>query len=381
MADPLKINLILGHAVPFPPTKGGGIETLYSMLTEEWTRQGHRVTCYSRKTNENDFGSIDEGNIRHIKVKGFEWSGNRVVNVLNSLRWCLRLRRRLEPGDIALYNSLFSFIICNREYGIPCTTLHRTPKRWIKYYLKFYDRVYGGSRAVIKQAKEICGELPNAKSIYNCIEMPAEHPGIKKYGKGSPLSFLYLGRFVWDKGLEYLIKGFHDSLRRFPDNKLVILGPQTAEEGADPVFFKRMKRYIEDNGLTSNISLKKPVYDKNELYDTIRRDADVFAVPTISGETFSIAILEAMALGKPVLTSDFPPMTEAVDHQVNGYISRLRCSESLASGIGFFSENTERMEEFQRASLDKVRNFTVKKIAQEYIDDFRHLIDTHQSTH
>ncbi|HUT43823.1 MAG TPA: glycosyltransferase family 4 protein [Desulfobacterales bacterium] len=369
------INLVLGHAVPFPPTRGGGIETLYNLLTNQWAQDGHQITVYSRKKDAGDNSYVDDLNIWHIKVDGFDWTNSRFLNICNSARWLKKVMSKLETGDVTLFNTFFSFMVTNKKCGIRITTLHRTPKKTLKYYWKKHDRIYAGSRAVIEQAEDICGPMPNAKYIYNCINTSEVNPEIKDYSKIKGLEFLYVGRFVWDKGLEFLIKGFEISLKQFPANKLIFLGPKTNEQGAEEVFFNRMKEYINDKKLNDKIIFADPVFDKKKLYENISK-ADIFTVPTITGETFSMAILEGMALAKPVLTSDFPPMIEAVDHKVNGYISKVKDAESLAEGIAFFSNNINNMQKYQKAALEKVKNFTVEKIAQEYIKDFRHLINS-----
>jgi glycosyltransferase involved in cell wall biosynthesis len=300
--------------------------------------------------------------------------------MFNSARWLKRVMNKLEPGDVTLFNTFFSFVVKNKKCGVRSSTLHRTPKKILKYYWKNYDRIYAGSRAVIDQAQAICGTMSNAKFIYNCINISEMNPEIKDYSKVKGLEFLYVGRFVWDKGLEFLIKGFEKSLEQFPENKLVFLGPKTNEQGADGSFFSRMKEYINYKKLNDKIMFADPIFDKKKLYKIISQ-ADVFTVPTISGETFSMAILEGMALAKPVLTSDFPPMIEAIDHKINGYVSRVKDASSLADGIAFFTKNKKKMPEYQKAALEKVNNFSVEKIAQEYIDDFRILINSTEIKH
>ena len=77
----MKINVILGHAVPFPPSKGGGIEALYDALTEEWCRVGHDVTVIS-STNSGDLigKSIqDKSNRIIIYKKGYKWKRYKIL--------------------------------------------------------------------------------------------------------------------------------------------------------------------------------------------------------------------------------------------------------------------------------------------------------------
>ena len=40
---PLRINLVLGHQIPFPPVRGGGVNNLVWMLAKQFAALGHTV--------------------------------------------------------------------------------------------------------------------------------------------------------------------------------------------------------------------------------------------------------------------------------------------------------------------------------------------------
>jgi glycosyltransferase involved in cell wall biosynthesis len=184
-----------------------------------------------------------------------------------------------------------------------------------------------------------------------------------------------VGRFVPDKGIASLIDGFALSLAEFPDNRLQTIGPQTSAAGASTAFFQKMVQHVKRHGLGNRISFTEPIFDKQRL-DSKFMEADVICVPSLSGETFSMAILEAMALGKPVLVSDFSPMPEAVDHKTTGYVARAGDAESIAEGIRFFSRRPESLHQIGAAGFHKAqRCFSVERIAAEYLEDFEALID------
>lgn len=369
----MKINIVLGHALPFPPTKGGGIENLYRLLSRRFAALGHEVVVYSRSWAGYPDAETDEHRVRHVRLPGLDWTGKKALNAFNSLRWCLRLRRRLEHADVTLFNTFFSFLLLRRpQYGVAISTIHRTPKRRIRFF-KSFDRVYAGSDAVVEQARAVAPGLKNLKRIYNCVALSKEPPPIMSRASSNGLLFTYVGRFVRDKGIEYLVKGFAESLADYPRNKLLTVGPQTDREGADSAFFAQMQSLVAQRKLTDSIAFHPPIYDREELMGRLS-EADVVCVPTITGETFSMAILEAMAMGKPVLTSDFGPMPEAVDHLENGYVSRVEDSASIAEGIRFFSADPSRIDTLSKRAWEKVQRFSVERIAQEYLDDFSVLV-------
>jgi glycosyltransferase involved in cell wall biosynthesis len=365
----MKINIVLGHAVPFPPTKGGGIENLYHLLSKEFVRKGHEVVIYSRYDEGLKRDEIDEFGRRHVRVDGYDWKSNNIQNALDSFKWCWKLKQYIEKADVTLFNTLFSFLLLDnkKKYGSLISTIHRTPNWKVKLY-KNFDRVYGGSKAVIDLAKEVAPKQTNLMTVYNCMEI--KDWGFSEKQQTDNLKFLYFGRFVRDKGVEQLIKGFEKSLIKFPNNKLVTLGPQDAKGGADEEFFKEMNYYIKSNNLADKVEFMKPIFDKQKLFEELNK-ADVICVPTITGETFSMAILEVMSIKKPVLVSDFPPMIEAVEHLKTGYVSKVANEDSLKEGIEYFSENKEKINSMGEAAYNKLINeFTVDKIVDTYLNDF-----------
>lgn len=369
----LKINIVLGHALPFPPTKGGGIENLYYLLSREFAKLGHVVVVYSKLTEGLKTSEIDTHNIEHVRLKGFDWTSSKIRNALNSFLWCLGLRSVIETADVTMFNTLFSFLLLRKKkYGALIFTIHRTPTRKLRLF-KHFDRIYCGSDAVMSQALKICPGLKNVKRIYNCIEIRDGFAAKRK--KEGRLTFLYVGRFVKDKGLESLIKGFEKSLELFPENRLLTLGPQNDEDGADTEFFSAMHQYVKEHRLDRNVSFLPPIYDKKLLYSNIS-DSDVVCIPSLWGETFSMAVLEAMMLAKPVLVSDFGPMPEAVKHLRTGFIAKAGEANSICEAIKYFSKNYTRLEQMGKVARKKVIcEFSCGEIAKEYIEDFRNLLE------
>ncbi len=317
---------------------------------------------------------IDRHGIRHVRVKGYDLYPNRLLDHANALRYAWNLRRVLEPADVTSFHTPFSFLLCrDSRLGVCTHTIHRTPKSQLPFYRRL-DRLYCGSDAVVAQARRIDRKTPKIKRIYNCIAIDDTVLATTTPRKPGGLLFLYVGRFVPDKGIASLVQGYELALRDFPANRLETVGPQKDESGADGRFFEEMCQYVQSRNLSGTVAFRPPIFDRNDLNSLIA-SADVICVPSLTGETFSMAILEAMAIAKPVLVSDFPPMTEAVEHKVTGYIARAGDSLSLAEGIRFFAERPDELGSIGRAGFDKARSsFSVQKIASEYLDDFALLI-------
>ncbi len=369
---PLRINLVVGHQVPFPPMRGGGVNNLVWMLAKQFAARGHRVLAYSPSAAGLAQHETDAYGIEHFRVPGEPGHPNVWIDNLQALPYSWKLGPLLQPADVTSFHTPFSFLLrYKRGLGVCTHTLHRTPK-WIVRLHSGLDRIYGGSHAVIEQALEIApGLRPKFRAVHNCIELPAEPP-VSTFEQ--PLTFLYVGRFVRDKGLESLIRGF---LGAAPENhaiRLRIIGPQTSEEGSDVGFLDEMKKVIAQDGQAAQVSLEPSIYDREKLFAQIRAAA-VFCLPSLTGETFSMAALEAMSCAKPLFVSDFGPMREMVDHERNGYIAKAGDSAAWSEGVRYFVRNQQLIPAQGLSSFTKAKeSFSVERIADEYLEDFRALI-------
>ena len=81
----------------------------------------------------------------------------------------------------------------------------------------------------------------------------------------------------------------------------------------------RARAWVVDHGLESMVSIHGPVSEQRK--SELLRDADVFLFPTsLRHEGQPLVILEAMAAGLPVITTDIGCISDTVQHGVTGFI-------------------------------------------------------------
>jgi glycosyltransferase involved in cell wall biosynthesis len=154
----------------------------------------------------------------------------------------------------------------------------------------------------------LCGEVaiaPNGAFLVPPEAMP--QPGIfRRAFQLSPTRpfVLFLGRLHANKGVDLLVDAFRLLSTRFPEVDLVITGP---DEGAKAA----LRQQVAMHELGTRVSFTGAVYGLDKLAAYV--DATVFCLPS-RGEAFSMAVVEAMAAGAPVvLTSrcNFPEAAAA----------------------------------------------------------------------
>ena len=136
-------------------------------------------------------------------------------------------------------------------------------------------------------------------------------------GEGGALGFL--GRFdEARKGLPVLLGAFEQLAVSRPGLRLLIAGPGDQDEvrrSLPPEFLDR----VELLGQVSDV-------DKGRML----RSVDVYVAPNIGGESFGIVLLEAMAVGTPVLASDLDAFAAVLDAGRSGRLFATGDSDDLA---------------------------------------------------
>jgi phosphatidyl-myo-inositol alpha-mannosyltransferase len=140
-------------------------------------------------------------------------------------------------------------------------------------------------------------------------------------GDGGALGFL--GRFdEARKGLPVLLRAFEKLAPSRPGLRLLIAGPGDQDEVRRSLPPELVDRVVM-LGLVSDD-------DKGRML----RSVDVYVAPNTGGESFGIVLLEAMAVGTPVLASDLDAFSAVLDGGRSGRLFATGDSDDLAAKAG-----------------------------------------------
>jgi glycosyltransferase involved in cell wall biosynthesis len=169
------------------------------------------------------------------------------------------------------------------------------------------------------------------------------------------LTFLLIARIVRYKGiLEYARAA--EALRvRYPKARFLLAG----YHDANPLAYSEDEwRFIQDQ-----VEYLGPSDDVRSLY----AKAHVYVLPSY-GEGMPRTVLEAMASGRPIITSDTYGCRDTVKEQVNGFLVPTRRWEPLADAMEKFLGGRCSIDEMGAASLARVkRMFDVEKVNEDMV--------------
>jgi glycosyltransferase involved in cell wall biosynthesis len=171
---------------------------------------------------------------------------------------------------------------------------------------------------------------------------------------------LFLGRLHHKKGLDYLADAFAALAKKVPDARLVVAGP---EEGEGEAF----RRRIKSAGISDRVHLVGPLYGRDKLAALV--DAGCFCLPSRQ-EGFSVAVLEALACGIPVVLSEHCNFPEVASSGA-GVVVPLT-TEALAGALEKMLTDPASARRMGAAGASLVRQrYTWPSIAEQSIAAYR----------
>src|SRR5690606_13703306 len=182
------------------------------------------------------------------------------------------------------------------------------------------DGFHAVSKAIAIEATKYNADINKIKVVYSGLEVkPTNNVSSKPVYTG--FTMLSVGRSHWKKGYHYAL----DACKILKDNDFnftyTIMGVTRDIE---------LDYQIKGLGLEEEVLLTAPV-----PFPEVQRameQADLLLLPSVE-EGIANVVLEAMALGRPVLTTACGGMTEVIRDGVNGWVCPIRNPEAMAKRI------------------------------------------------
>jgi glycosyltransferase involved in cell wall biosynthesis len=177
--------------------------------------------------------------------------------------------------------------------------------------------------------------------------------------------FVFVGRLDEEKHIEIAIKALRQARA---SSHFVIVGRGRLE----PV----LRQLAESLGVADRVVFTG--YVPNDALPGLLTASDIFLMPS-EAELQSIATLEAMATGRPVLAANAKALPELVEPGVNGYLFEPRDPADCAKLMDRLVDERDRWEAMGKASLERVAPHQVESTIQRYVRIYRRLLGVRHS--
>ena len=378
----MKITIVQGAFFPVPPKRGGAVEKVWFALGKEFARLGHEVTHISRAFEATPEEETIE-RVRHLQVPGFDAPSSLIVLKALDLLYSLRVLRKLASlpkADILVTNTFWlPMLIRSTRYGHLYIHVARYPKGQMRLY-SHADRVQTVSKhiqeAIVRQAPGLASKV---RCIGNPLPAQATTPLVSPETGERERMILFVGRIHPEKGIEPLIDAFAKlPADRYAAWKLVLVGPAEAKSGGGgEAYLAALKQRTA--ALGDRIVWTGPVFEHGALEEHYRK-ASLFVYPSLAelGEACPLAPVEAMAGGCPPLVSDLSCFHDYLIDGQTGFTfdhNGPNPAQALADKLRYLIDCPELLREAGNRAREKARDYSLERIAGEYLADFQSIVD------
>ena len=226
-----------------------------------------------------------------------------------------------------------------------------------RFCARLSDEVVANSQSLGQEVKEAFGLDREVRTIYNGIDIEnirkksREEVTHRWFGAGVPV-IIAVGFLRNQKGFPYLLRAL-EIVNRAKDARLIIIGNGNTEEL---------------RGLSGKLSLE----DKTDFLSAVENPfpyvakADIFVCSSLY-EGLSNVILEALALGKPVISTDHRHgADEIIENRRSGILVPVRDPEKMADAIAEILEDGGLRKNLGEEAEKRSGNFSRDRMISEY---------------
>ena len=371
----MKIALVSPYDFAYP----GGVTYHVSSLEQQFTRGGHEVKVIAPSSETvNSLGN------RFIRI-GRPWSiptSGSVSRIAISQTLFRAVREVLEKEnfDIIHLHEPFMPMLCMHVLRLSQTanvgTFHAYDgkpgynfgKPVSTVMLRRWFHKLDGKIAVSRPAMEFVSEyfpgqyevIPNGVDIER---FSPDVPPVDEFCDGK-INILFVGRLEKRKGLNYLLEAYKLVKKEIPESRLIVVGP-----GGKALH--KYEDWVMDNNLKDVVFVGQVSYDDLPRY---YKTGDVFCAPATGWESFGFVLLEAMAVGKPIIASNIEGYASVLTDGVEGLLVPPRDKERLAQALLSLLADTSLRQQLGARGRLKSRDYSWEIVARRVLDYYSEVL-------
>ena len=337
----------------YPPRVVGGISKVVYDLSHKMVKEGNEVTVVTYKDGDNVKYYENDKGVEVYRVDNY------MIRPNNFIDWIMQLNFNMitKANEIINKNGKFDVIHAHdwlvaysaksikESYNIPLiSTIHATEsgrnsgihdetQRYINdsEWMLTYEssEVIVNSNYMKNEVQRLFGlpydkinVIPNGVNLQLFSNVNVDYDFRRQYAMDNEKIILYVGRLVYEKGIQNLIAAMPKILDRYHDSKLIICG-----RGGMIDDLREQVKYL---GIDNKVYFAG--YCDSKKMQKMYKCADVAVFPS-TYEPFGIVAIESMLSGTPTIVSDVGGLNEIIEHGVTGMKSYAGNANSIADSV------------------------------------------------
>jgi glycosyltransferase involved in cell wall biosynthesis len=388
------MKILIASDLHYPTING--VATFSRNLARGLAALGHEVLVIAPSQNGKKCKEVD-GNYVIVRTASvpFPFYQNFRIS-LNPAREVRKIIQDFDPDVIHIQMLMWigqAAMRYGNKFGIPIvSTNHAMPEnlmdnlkllapvsRPINYILKAYGARFHSKADYITMPTQAAIDMFNASDkvtspmvpISNGIDLQRFTPEkaplelYEKFAIPATVPIVtYIGRLDAEKHLSVLVRAFVRVQAVHPEAHLVIVG-----DGTDAAHLKSL---VHQLGLQAHTTFTGKVSDEDLV--ELHKVGSVYCMPS-PAELQSIATLEAMASGKPIVAVDAGALKELCQTGRNGFLCEQDNDEEIAHGILQILEDDELAAAFGKESLAIAHTHDLRTTLQRFEELYASLIN------
>lgn len=164
------------------------------------------------------------------------------------------------------------------------------------------------------------------------------------------IKLLFVGRLYPEKSIDTLIKAVPHIIKKHPDVHVMIVGGGHQRP--------KLEKLVQDLGLEKHVTFLGLVSEEDKVL--AYNATDVFVLPSLA-ELEGMVVLEAMAVGKPIIVADAEMSASRFFVDGNGFLFKSEDHLDLAEQALKLIQNAELRREMGAVSFEKIKNYDINK--------------------
>ena len=321
-------------------------------LLRDIRKSGYDVVVVSPEDDCHDFFRDNNIKLRLVKLN------KNSVSISGGVAYYKKLKEIIEDEKPDV---VFSFTVkpvifgsvaaknagVERIYSLICGLglLFSSNSFYIKVLQKLVGKMYEYSlkynKKVFFQNKDDIKEFINRGYINRsrCVLVNGSGVNLKKFKRNripkGEISFLMVSRVLREKGVLEYFEAARTVKKQYPETRFVYIG--AIDKNKNAIKLKSLRPYFESG-------IVEYVPETNEVEKYVAQSS-VFVLPSYYREGVPRTLLEALAMGRPIITTRTPGCKETVREGVNGVFVEPRNVGDLVEKMEWMLKNRERLQE------------------------------------
>lgn len=188
---------------------------------------------------------------------------------------------------------------------------------------------------------------------------------IKEYPYSSvtpppPIRFLLIARLLVSKGIREFAEAAKYIKQRYPEVEFDLVG--SIDSNPDSITQEELQEWVDSDHINYLGQLE-------DVRPTLRKSS-VYVLPSFYREGVPRSIIEAMSIGRAIITTDTPGCRETVENNYNGYLILPRNPDSLIDAMEKFILNPQLIKQMGEAShIIAKKKYDVRKVNDKMLKE------------